>query len=61
MAPLRCEAFSAVISRLSVSVYSYCRRVVAMAALIVWAGIVGRPDDLVGGNCVWLKEGNPGV
>lgn len=40
---------------------SYCRRVEAMLAVMVCAGILGRPDDWVGGNWVWLKEGNPGV
>lgn len=33
----------------------------AIWAVMVWAGIVGRPEDWVGGNCVWLKEGKPGV
>lgn len=34
-----------------------------MASLVVMvcAGIVGRPDDRVGGNWVCLKEGKPGV
>lgn len=39
----------------------YSRRVVAMLAVMVCAGILGRPEDWVGGNWVWLKEGNPGV
>lgn len=33
----------------------------AVLALMVWAGMVGRPDDLAGGNWVWLKDGKPGV
>lgn len=34
---------------------------VACFMVIVWAGMLGKPDDWAGGNWVWLKEGNPGV
>lgn len=33
----------------------------AVLALMVWAGMRGRPEDFTGGNCVWLKDGKPGV
>lgn len=33
----------------------------AVLALMVWAGMLGRPEDLDGGNWVWLKDGKPGV
>lgn len=39
----------------------YLRSTEAVLALIGWAGMIGRPDDCMGGNWVWLKEGNPGV
>lgn len=40
---------------------TYCKIDLAMLGVMVWAGILGRPDDLVGGNWVWLNEGKPGV
>lgn len=33
----------------------------AVLALMVWAGMLGRPEDFDGGNRVLLKDGNPGV
>ena len=32
-----------------------------MLAVRVWAGMEGRPEDLVGRKWVFLKEGRPGV